>query len=139
MKTIDLTSQDRPEVELSLSGQTWRIRRVVIAAYQLYQQLTGGANEAQRRFAELQNRLAAGKADDSDVLAMQRELAADADRRQDLTYQCIASILEANGYEFDRDWWEHNSDRHEQQAFIGAALNKDLQNLPAGKKKEKGA
>ena len=139
MKSIDLQSQDRPEIELSLSGQTWRIRRVVMASYQYYQALMSGVNQAQVRFAELQNRLASGKADDTDVVKMQREIASEADKRQDLTYQCIESILSANGYDFDRDWWANNSDRHEQHGFIAAALNKDMQGAPAGKKKEKGA
>ena len=138
MRAIDLNQRDRPEIEISLSGQTWRLRRVVMATYQLYQQLAAGADEAQSRAAQLQDHLAAGLADDDDAVALYREINDEIALRQELTYDAIESILIANGYEFDRRWWEENSDRHEQHAFIAAAINKDLQNIPAGKKKADG-
>lgn len=135
MKAIDLTSQGRPEIELSLSGQTWKIRRVVMATFELYQELTTGADDAQHRLVELQDRLTNGKAGDDDVAEMQKELAEESKQRQELTYQCIQTILEANGYEFDREWWAKNSDRHEQHGFIAASMNKDMQGIGGGKKK----
>ncbi len=136
MRAVDLASQERPEVELSLSGQTWRIRRVVMATYQLYQELASGGVEAQSKIAQLQERVTSGEAGDQDVLDMQDEMIRESERRQELTYQCIQTILEANGYEFDRKWWAANSDRHEQHGFIAAAMNKDMQGVGRSKKKE---
>ena len=138
-KTVDLAQQGRPEVTLSLSGQEWTIKRVVLATHQYYQLLLKSASEAQARFADLQNRLAAGEAGDEDVAGLQQEIADEAEARQRITYQCIESILTANGYEFDQEWWDVNSDRHEQHGFIAAALNKDMQGMSSGgsgKKKE---
>jgi len=138
MKTVDLTSQARPEIELTLSGQTWLIRRVVMATYQLYQQLLSGGADAQKKISDLQAQITSGDAGEDDVLAMQTEMISESERRQSLTYQCIQTIIEANGGEFDQAWWEANSDRHEQHAFIAAALNKDMQGVGRGKKKADG-
>jgi hypothetical protein len=136
--TVDLAQQNRPEVTLSLSGQSWTIRRVVLATYQLYQLIITSATGAQDRFSELRERLTSGAADDTDIAAMQQQIADEGEERQELTYRCIESILTANGYEFDREWWDANSDRHEQHGFIAAALNKDMQGVGTSKKKEDG-
>jgi hypothetical protein len=136
-KTVDLAQQTRPEVTLSLSGQSWTIRRVVLATHQYYQMLLKSATDAQEKFADLRQRLADGLAGDNDVAEMQQQISDDAAQRQELTYQCIESILTANGYEFDRGWWDANSDRHEQHGFIAAALNKDMQGMGAGSSKKK--
>ena len=105
MKTVDLTSQARPEIELTLSGQTWLIRRVVMATYQLYQQLLSGGADAQKKISDLQAQITSGDAGEDDVLAMQTEMISESERRQSLTYQCIQTIIEANGGEFDQAWW----------------------------------
>jgi hypothetical protein len=135
--TVDLAQQNRPEVTLSLSGQSWTIRRVVLATYQYYQVIIKSATDAQERFSELRDRLTSGAADDTDITAMQQEIVDEAEKRQEMTYRCIESILTANGYEFDREWWDANSDRHEQHGFIAAALNKDMQGVSGGSSKKK--
>lgn len=40
------------------------------------------------------------------------------DSESDMLYEMIQVILEANGYEFNRDWWERNTDTENQLEFV---------------------
>lgn len=51
----------------------------------------------------------------------------------EVLYECVQDILEANGYEFDREWWEARLDIFGFQEFAVACLAKDV--VAEGKKK----
>ena len=55
------------------------------------------------------------------------------DHQLDVLYECVQDILEANGYEFDREWWEVRLDIFGFQEFVVACLSKDI---PADSKKK---
>lgn len=40
------------------------------------------------------------------------------DSESDMLYEIIQVILEANGHEFDKDWWERHTDAEDQLDFV---------------------
>lgn len=49
-----------------------------------------------------------------------------ANKQVEITYECVSDILEANGYTFNKDWWEKNMDFQAMQEFVASCLAKDV-------------
>jgi hypothetical protein len=137
MSTIVIDDRDRPEVELSISGESFRIRRVVNAVRRIYGQYMERAGKEIERLGDLQSRLETGAATDQDVADATERVSEVVEQRDEAINECIRLILEKNGYEYDQQWWEENSDQYDRQHFVVAALNKDVK-PGAGKKKAAG-
>ena len=58
-----------------------------------------------------------------------------AKRKLDLYSKIIRLLLEKNGYEYDQEWWEENTDELDMRTFIEKCLTKDAQ-ADGSKKKE---
>lgn len=134
MTMIVIDDKDRPEVELSISGATYRVRRVVNAVRRIYGQYLERAGKEIENLGALQRRLDDGKATQEDVAAATDRVTEVVLEREEAVMQCIQLILEKNGYEYDRDWWDENTDQYDRQHFVVSALNKDVK--PGGGKKK---
>ena len=55
---------------------------------------------------------------ESDVKRVEHQL--------EVLYECVQDILEANGYTFDKMWWEARLDIFGFQEFVVACLSKDI-------------
>lgn len=136
MSAIVIDDRDRPEVELSISGEVFRIRRVVNAVRRIYGQYMEKAGKEIETLGELHRRLESGDAAADDVEAATARVNAVVQERDQAVNECIRLILEKNGYEYDPQWWDENADQFDRQHFVVSALNKDVQK--SSKKKAAG-
>ena len=115
---------------IELSGKTFRISRVVIAARVLYSNhLTEMADMLKRISSYDEEKDSDGKEADS-LMAEAEEFG----KRKMETYDRILTLLlEKNGYGYDKTWWDENTDELDRMTFIERSMMKDSD----GKKKLK--
>jgi hypothetical protein len=132
-KRVVIDDKSRPELTLVISGQEFQIRRVVNAVRRLYGAMLINTGDAIENLSRLQKRADAGE----DVSGELGEAAGEVDRyvqnREKTVCDCIEYILTGNGYEYDQNWWDENTDIWDRSAFVVECLNKDAS--VGGKKK----
>lgn len=114
---------------ITVSDREFRISRVVIAARVLYSNHIRKMGELLRRVARLGD-----DEDSAEAKALAKEAENFASEKLDAYARIIRLILEKNGYEYSREWWEENTDEMDMRAFIEKCLMKD--SPEADKKKE---
>lgn len=114
---------------ITVSDREFRISRVVIAARVLYSNHIRKMGELLRRVARLGD-----DEDSAEAKALAAEAENFASEKLDAYARIIRLILEKNGYEYSREWWEENTDEMDMRAFIEKCLMKD--SPEADKKKE---
>ena len=116
---------------ISISGMTFRISRVVIAVRTLYSNHLIEMGDMLRKLSAL---------DETDKEGAERLLAESTDfgkRKRDLYERLIRLLLEKNGYDFDKAWWDENTDEMDRRLFIERCLMKDSEAPSKNKKKDK--
>jgi hypothetical protein len=129
-RVVDLSEKPRAVVTLQLGGRSFRIARVVMGVRRLYGEFiadTGRLLEQTAEVARKEQELAAGgpPALQAEISARATEIEEAAGRRHGDLMAMVAKLLEENGYEFDRAWWEDHADPTDVIEFIREALNKD--------------
>lgn len=106
---------------IRVSDKEFRISRVVTGVRVLYsnmltemgEQLKAVGNIDSKKATQEEIQAALEKAD-----GFERKRKADIDR-------CLELILTKNGHEYDRQWWQDNTDEYDVRCFIEACLSKD--------------
>lgn len=137
MKRVDLDARERSEIELTVSGLSWRIRKTVTAVNQVFGPAYAKAGAAQQRLGEILKQVDSGAASEADVETELIEIDAAIAELDAAVFDCLEILLETNGYEFDRAWWEHATDRHDRMHAVAEAISKDVK--PGGNKKKEAA
>ena len=135
MKRIDLDARERLEIELSVSGRSWRIRKTVTAVNQVFGPAYAKAGAAQQRLGEILKQVDSGTTAEADVETELKEIDTAIAELDAAVFECLEILLETNGHEFDRVWWERATDRHDRMHAVAEAISKDVK-PGGGKKKE---
>ena len=136
-KIVNL-DDERNSVSITIEGKVFEIKRLVLKAKQLYGEylvMSGeylnGINEAQKAM------------ESKDVEEMKRtnaKLEKDVEeyayKKADFIEKLLEVILTKNGYTYDREWWEENTDYQIMEQFIFTALKKDDPEKVDNKKKD---
>ena len=136
-KIVNL-DDERNSVSITVEGKVFEIKRLVLKAKQLYGEylvMSGeylnGINEAQKAM------------ESKDVEEMKRinaKLEKDVEeyayKKADFIEKLLEVILTKNGYTYDREWWEENTDYQIMEQFIFTALKKDDPEKVDNKKKD---
>ena len=136
-KIVNL-DDERNSVSITIEGKVFEIKRLVLKAKQLYGEylvMSGeylnGINEAQKAM------------ESKDVEGMKRinaKLEKDVEeyayKKADFIEKLLEVILTKNGYTYDREWWEENTDYQIMEQFIFTALKKDDLEKVDNKKKD---
>lgn len=116
---------------ISAGDHSFRISRVVIAVRVLYSNHIKEMGDLLQRLSKLD----AKDADSEEAQRLSAEAEEFAKRKLDLYSKIISLLLEKNGYEYDREWWEENTDELDMRTFIEKCLTKDAP-ADGSKKKE---
>jgi hypothetical protein len=120
--TVKLGEQ-RTSVTIELSGERFTITRVVVGVHRAYGEYLDRAGELLKRLSKYE------EGEESEKLV--DEVEGFYQRKYEMLYYCIRLLLEKNGYEFDRNWWEENAEQQDLEEFVVEAMKKD----GTGKKK----
>lgn len=120
-RVFDLNGRDGcVTATVKVADRTFKINRVVTAARVLYSNHLKEMGELLRRTGEL------GEDPDQDKV---RELQEDVDefqgRREKVYGSILTLLLTKNGYSYEKEWWENETDDLDVRAFIEACLSKD--------------
>ena len=116
---------------ISVGDHSFRISRVVIAVRVLYSNHIKEMGDLLQRLSKLD----AKDADSEEAQRLSAEAEEFAKRKLDLYSKIISLLLEKNGYAYDREWWEENTDELDMRTFIEKCLTKDAP-ADGSKKKE---
>jgi hypothetical protein len=136
-KIVNL-DDERNSVSITVEGKVFEIKRLVLKAKQLYGEylvMSGeylnGINEAQKAMeskdVEEMKRINA---------KLEKDIEDYAYKKADFIEKLLEVILTKNGYTYDREWWEENTDYQIMEKFIFTALKKDDPEKVDNKKKD---
>jgi chromosome segregation ATPase len=130
---------NRKTITITLGGARWRISRVVTGVRRRYAEILTRSGEEIEKVSRLQALQEKDELTDEDarelgelVETLGREVDEFQQWKTEELYRCLELLLEKNGYEFDREWWDDNADIGEIQEFITAALTKDQESKKEG-------
>lgn len=107
---------------IKVSDKTFRISRVVTGVRLLYSNHLKRMGELLRKVSEFDVSSPEGIAAASEYEGMVDLFTVE--KKQ--TYEDILGLLLGkNGYEYDKGWWETNTDEYDVRSFIEACLSKD--------------
>jgi hypothetical protein len=136
-KIVNL-DDERNSVSITVEGKVFEIKRLVLKAKQLYGEylvMSGeylnGINEAQK----------AMESEDIEEMKrinakLEKDIEDYAYKKADFIEKLLEVILTKNGYTYDREWWEENTDYQIMEQFIFTALKKDDPEKVDNKKKD---
>ncbi len=124
---IDLNKEKgRRVIEIRLADKTFRIVRVVTGVRQMYADWMARTADSLRLAQALEQGPEEPDIEfESRVEAVTKQIEEFTAERKEAYYQMLELILDRNGYELDREWWEKNTDEFDQQAFMRECLMKD--------------
>jgi hypothetical protein len=115
------------QIELTVCGKTFTIKRITIGARNLYNEYQTSAAKNKEAIDKLKAEMADMTLDE--FRARNEEITKDAEEMAEemlcQLYGVLQRILEKNGYEFSRAWWEDNADLDDIGLFIYNAIKKD--------------
>ncbi|MGD1818000.1 MAG: hypothetical protein ACPKNR_13285 [Pleomorphochaeta sp.] len=119
-KYIDLNGREKQiTATIKLSDTTFQIKRVVIAVRVLYSNHLIKMGELFKKVGEI-------KKDDQKALKEINISIEEFNKEKEKVYDKILKLLlEKNGYEFNKTWWNENTDELDIRNFIEECLNKD--------------
>jgi len=119
-KYIDLNGREKSiTAKIKLSDTTFIIDRVVIAVRVLYSNHLIKMGELFKKVGEI-------KEDDQKALKEINISIEEFNEEKEKVYDKILKLLlEKNGYEFNKTWWNENTDELDIRNFIEECLNKD--------------
>lgn len=122
-------------VSITVAGKTFDIKRIVLKARQLYGEYLVMSGEYLRKVSDANNlegkTVAELKAFNAELEKAVEEYAV---KKAEILERLLQVILEKNGYEFNFQWWEENSDYSAIEQFIFTALKKDEKESDTKKK-----
>ena len=104
---------------ITISDRTFRISRVVIAVRTLYSNHIIEMGDMLKKLSE------ADEDDRETALRLSAEAEEFARKKAGLYEHIITLLLEKNGYEYDKAWWDENTDEADRRLFIERCLMKD--------------
>lgn len=136
-KIVNLDDEGK-SVSITIGGKEFVIARITLRARQKYGEYLVFCGQHYQKAADINKRLESASETVESLSAMQNEMTAMIERfaieKANKLDQLLQIILEKNGYEYSREWWEENTDYNKMELFIVSALKKDETAQP--KKKE---
>lgn len=106
---------------LKVSDKEFRISRVVTGVRVLYSNMLSEMGEQLKSVGDLET----GTATEEEIkIAIAKAEEYSKKRKADLD-SCMDLLLIKNGYEYDRSWWQDNTDEYDVRSFVEACLSKD--------------
>lgn len=141
-KIVNLDDEGK-SISITIGGKAFVISRITLRARQKYGEYLVFCGEHYQKSIDVNKRIEAVGEDQSILASMQSEMELAIENFAIEKAQKIESllkiILEKNGYEYSRDWWEENTDYNKMELFIVSALRKDEVENAQPKKKEMSA
>ncbi len=127
-RVFDLNGRDQcVTAKITIADQTFKISRVVTAVRVMYANHLKRMGELLKRTGEVSD-----NPDDESIKMLKDDVDEFQSDRETLYDQLLSLILSRNGYEYDKTWWQNNTDDTDVRAFIETCLSKDA---PSVKKK----
>lgn len=141
-KIVNLDDEGK-SVSITIGGKDFVISRITLRARQKYGEYLVFCGEHYQKSIDVNKRIEAAGEDPSILASMQSEIALAIENfsieKARKIEGLLQIILEKNGYEYSRDWWEENTDYNKMELFIVSALKKDEVENAQPKKKEMNA
>lgn len=141
-KIVNLDDEGK-SVSITIGGKEFVISRITLRARQKYGEYLVFCGSHYQKATEINKRLESDRETVETLTAMQNEMTtmieSFAVEKASKIDQLLQIILEKNGYEYSREWWEENTDYNKMELFIVSALKKDEEGNIQPKKKEMSA
>jgi len=106
---------------IKVSDKEFRISRVVTGVRVTYSNMLTEMGEQLKGVGEIDTE----KATKEEIqTAIEKADRFEKKRKADLD-RCMDLLLTKNGYEYDRQWWQDNTDEYDVRSFIEACLSKE--------------
>ncbi len=106
---------------IRVSDKEFRISRVVTGVRVTYSNMLTEMGEQLKSVGEIDTE----KATKEEIQAAIEKADQFEKKRKDALDRCMDLLLSKNGYEYDRQWWQDNTDEHDVRSFIEACLSKE--------------
>lgn len=106
---------------IRVSDKEFRISRVVTGVRVLYSNLLTEMGERLKEICAVDS----AKASKEELQSLVESTERFAKEKSGKLEQCMELLLTRNGYEYDRQWWDGNTDEYDVRCFIEACLSKD--------------
>lgn len=138
-KIVNLDDEGKG-VSITIGGKEFVIYRITLRARQKYGEYLIFCGNHYNKATEINKRLESASETVETLTAMQNEMTSMIEsfaiEKANKLDQLLQIILEKNGYEYSREWWEENTDYNKMELFIVSALKKDEAETSHPKKKE---
>lgn len=138
-KIVNLDDEGK-SVSITIGGKEFVIARITLRARQKYGEYLVFCGHHYQKASDINKRLEYASETVESLTAMQNEMTAMIEsfaiEKANKLDQLLQIILEKNGYEYSREWWEENTDYNKMELFIVSALKKDETETIHPKKKE---
>lgn len=138
-KIVNLDDEGK-SAAITIGGKEFVISRITLRARQKYGEYLVFSGEHYQKVYEINKRVEVAGDDIETLTAMNNEMTAMIEsfavEKAAKIEVLLQIILEKNGYEYSRNWWEENADYGKMELFIVSALKKDEDGQIMPKKKE---